>query len=121
MKKESIPSRGKAAGFGIEGDDLAFPLGVEQIPVGFETGGIDELGVVAQQEQRRADVDQNIAPFGIDELLFALPPLRLIFDLGQDIRRGDRIEDFALIESVRRSVAEVANVGEKFSRSAARP
>ncbi len=45
--KEAVTGGGKAAGFGIERDDLALPLGIEQIPVGFERAGIDEFGIVA--------------------------------------------------------------------------
>jgi hypothetical protein len=48
-------------------------------------------------------------------VLLSLPPLRLVFDFRQNVRSGYRIKRLTLIKRVRRSVAKIADVGEKFS------
>ena len=116
MIKEAVARGGEAAGLRIKRDDLAFPLGAQKIPVGFKLARVHKVCVVPHEVKRSADIHKDVFALWIYKVLSPLPPLRFVFDLGQDKSRSNRVERLTLIKRVRRSVAQIADIGEKFSR-----
>ena len=90
----------RTAEIGIVGDDLALPLGIEQVPVRFDLGGVDLLGVVADDDAGLAVDVEQVLILRIDVVMFPLPPFRGIDDVRQHQHRCDRIERFGFIEDV---------------------
>src|SRR5262245_50994672 len=97
-------ARAEAGIAGVETDDLAFPLGLQNIPGGFELGGFDQLRVVGDGEAGNAAfVDEDVFALRIDEQLLAFPPERGVEHFRQDESGSDWVEEFALIKTVQRS------------------
>jgi hypothetical protein len=68
----------------IEGDDFSFPLGVEEIPIGCQFLGVDQVRIDADLDAPAVtDKCQDVSFFGIDVAQFALPPFRAIDNLRQ--------------------------------------
>src|SRR5581483_8261734 len=81
----------------VVGDDLALPFRVEKVPIGFELFGIDQLGIVGVLAAVHVALEnKNILALGIGVVMFALPPLRFVDDLGKNQLRPDRFEDIGL-------------------------
>src|SRR5439155_20271711 len=113
--KEAVARGGEAAGLRIKRDDLAFPLGAQKIPVGFKLARVHKVCVVSHEVKRGADIHKDVFALWIYKVLSPLPPLRFVFDLGQDKSRSNRVERLTLTKRVRRSVAQSADIGDKFS------
>src|SRR2546430_8967622 len=114
--KEAVARGGEAAGLRIKRDDLAFPLGAQKIRVGFKLARVHKVCVVPHEVKRSADIHKDVFALWIYKVLSPLPPLRFVFDLGQDKSRSNWVERLTLIKRVRRSVAQIADIDEKFSR-----
>src|SRR5581483_292899 len=114
--KESRVARAGSGFTNVARFDFAFPLGIQEIPIGFEILLIDELAVVIDRAVGcRADVVEDVLPLGVRVLvLFEIPP-GLIRDLGQDQRRLERIERPGGIELlIVGSGAGADHIGQKF-------
>ena len=60
---------------GIEADDLAFPFGLQHIPVGLELIGLGELRVVGDRETGDAAfIDEDVLALGVDIPMLVFPP-----------------------------------------------
>src|SRR3989475_1000056 len=111
-----------AARPGIGGDDLAFPLELEQIPVRSKFLGIDQILVVVDVDAAAvADEDKYVFAFGIDVLVPSLPPFALVDYVGQEQKRLYRLQSFADVKrGVCRSFAAAEYIHQIFSRPALR-
>src|SRR5262245_11520539 len=116
MVIELAPAAGRLVR--VDGDDLAFPLWREDVPVRFELARVD-LGVVIKNPASRgtADVDKQVFVFWILKVMLALPPFTLVFDLRQQQGRLERFQSFHLFvkKLVRRSHAADTNIGQVFA------
>src|SRR5581483_4378149 len=62
---------------------------------------------------------QDVLSFVVDVLMLFLPPLRLIYDVGQDQQRLERIERFGGVKRRRRRGRALhEDIGNIFSRAA---
>ena len=98
----------------IDGDDLTLPLGIEQIPVGANLRGIDQLRIKSDiARPRRAFEDEDITVLRIIVMMLALEPIGFVKNLGQHQQRLDRLEDLGFMKHrQRRDVAGDAQVGD---------
>lgn len=106
----------------IEGDDLAAPLGLDHVPVGFEFVRVDQIPVVEEiRHIHAAEENENVAALGIHVGVLPVPLFGLIDHLRQHHRRLDRIESLGRIEQ-RVGSARTADldIPEKLSRTALR-
>src|SRR5262245_9530614 len=68
----------------IHRNDFSLPLRAEQVPVGLDLAGTDQLGVESNiAAARRALEDENKTILRIIVMVFALVPRRHIENLGQ--------------------------------------
>jgi hypothetical protein len=98
---------------GVQTDDFAPPFRVEQVPIRFELGRFDQLGVVGNGEARNAAfIDEDKFALGVDVEMFALPPKRRVEYLRQDQLRRERIEELVFVKAVKRRRAAEIDVGQ---------
>src|SRR4026207_391014 len=84
----------------IDGDNLALPFRLYQIPVGSKLARIDQFRIVIDFDPAGITyIDKDILVVRIDIFMGAAPPSAFIHYLGQHQNRLDRIEEVADIKS----------------------
>ncbi len=99
MVKEKLQRRTDARAGRLLGDIFPFPLGVDEIPVGFEVFRIDQIGIeIKARRSRIGEVNEHMLLFGIVVAVLAAVPLGLIKNFGKYQRRLERTEDLSLVK-----------------------
>ena len=103
----------------IDGDNLALPFRLYQIPVGSKLARIDQFRIVIDFDPAGiADIDKDILVVRIDIFMGAAPPSAFIHYLGQHQNRLDRIEELA---DIKRAESGALAAGEKIRDMLSRP
>src|SRR5262249_26577395 len=84
-----------------QSDCFAFPFGIEKIPHRADRFQTNEFGVrIKRRPIKRALVDKDVLPLGVDVAVLALPPFGKIGHLGQDQRRRQWIESLTAVKAI---------------------
>src|SRR5258706_13278167 len=94
MRRADRPRRQR-----IDRDDLAFPFWIQQIPIGFDLGWIDQLGVIGDlAAARRAFENENITILRVIVMMLAFIPSGKIENIGQEQQRLHRLQTFGAVK-----------------------
>jgi hypothetical protein len=116
IKDKPRSLRNRAWEPGILGDDLAFPLRVEKIPIRADLVRPYQVGVVSDVGLARSLKEENMLSFRIDVVMFSLEPFGDVGNLRQHERRLDWIQSFCGMKNRKRSIGTSDfDIGEIFS------
>src|ERR1700752_3297631 len=102
MVKEKLQRRADARAGRLLGDIFAFPLGVDEIPVGLEVFRIDQIGIeIKAGRSRISEVNKYVLLFGVVVAVLAAVPLGLVESFGKYQRRLERTEDLSLVKDLK--------------------
>ena len=87
-----------AAGQGVADDDLALPLGVQQLGQLVDLVGADHPGVVRGRDHRVVDEHEIVLAIVVGHVEAPVQPVARIGDLGQEERRLDRVQEARVLD-----------------------
>lgn len=90
-------TRTKGESWRILERDLAFPLGIEQIPIARQFFGSTNFWLHTSKCNGKA-AWTDVLVVNIVIVMFAVEPFRNVFDFGEHQRRADWIESLCLVE-----------------------